>query len=166
MKRRTLLSMSVLLVPAVAACAAAAEPTAKKGAPVVKREIEKTMEQWKKELSPEAYHVLFEKGTERAFSGKYWNEHRDGVYNCAACATPLFSSADKFESGTGWPSYTRALNEQATEIIKDVSYGMVREEVVCRRCGGHLGHVFDDGPKPTGKRYCMNSVSMAFVPKP
>ncbi len=171
MRRRNFLSLSVLLLPAASALSAcssaAAEPAAQKGSPVtpVKREVVKTAEQWKKELPAESYHVLFEKGTERAFTGKLYNEHREGTYICLACKTPLFSSAAKFESGTGWPSFFQPLDAKATEIVADNAYGMVREEVVCRRCGGHLGHVFDDGPRPTGKRYCMNSVSMDFIPK-
>ena len=127
---------------------------------VVKSETE-----WKAVLTPEQYHVLREKGTERAFSGKTWDNHEHGIYVCAACGQALFSSETKFDSGTGWPSFYKPLTNGAVKDIVDKSYGMQRTEVVCSRCGGHLGHVFDDGPKPTGLRYCMNSVSMKFIKK-
>lgn len=126
--------------------------------------VVKTDAEWKKELSPLAYDVLRKKGTERAFTGETWNEHRKGTYLCAGCNLPLFASDTKFESGTGWPSFYQPLAKNRIADEKDVSYGMTRDEVLCARCGGHLGHVFEDGPKPTGLRYCMNSVSMKFVP--
>jgi len=126
-------------------------------------EISKTAEEWKKELTPEEYHVLREKGTERAFSGDLWDNKSEGIYVCAACQTKLFTSDTKFRSGTGWPSFWDVLNEDNVALVKDTSLGMVREEVVCATCGGHLGHVFGDGPKPTGLRYCINSVSLDFV---
>lgn len=118
--------------------------------------------EWKKKLSPSQYYILREKGTERAFTGKYWDNHEKGTYRCAACQQELFSSETKFESGTGWPSFYQPLNKSAVAIEKDTSLGMVREEVLCSRCGGHLGHVFNDGPKPTGLRYCLNSEALAF----
>ncbi len=130
------------------------------------KKIVKSEAEWKKQLGNGlAYQVLREKGTERAFTGKYWDNHEEGTYYCAACHLPLFSSKTKFESGTGWPSFYEPLKKAYVDDHRDVSYGMVRNEVVCARCDSHLGHVFDDGPKPTGLRYCMNSVSLTFEKK-
>ncbi len=127
------------------------------------KQIEKTAEEWKKELTPEQYRVLREKGTERAFSGQYWDHHEDGTYTCAGCGTPLFGSEQKFDSRCGWPSFYDALDPEKVEFVNDMSHGMMRTEVVCRTCGGHLGHVFEDAPQtPTGQRYCINSVSIEF----
>ncbi len=122
----------------------------------------KSEDEWKKELPQDVYEIMREKGTERAFTGKYWDHHDKGVYLCAACQLPLFESETKFESGTGWPSFYKPVSGDAVESETDRSYGMVRSEVHCARCGGHLGHVFDDGPKPTGLRYCINSASLQF----
>jgi peptide-methionine (R)-S-oxide reductase len=126
--------------------------------------VTKTEEQWKEELSPEQYEVLRRKGTEAPFTGKYVHNHDDGTYRCAACGAELFSSDTKFDSGTGWPSFTEPMVAEKVELREDNSHGMHRIEVVCRRCGGHLGHIFDDGPGPTGKRYCINSCSLDFEP--
>ena len=123
-------------------------------------EIEKPDEEWRRELTPEQYEVLRKAGTERAFSGAYWDVHDDGTYHCAACGAPLFSSDTKFDSGTGWPSFYAALDPEAVELHTDRSFGMTRTEARCRRCGSHLGHVFPDGPRPTGQRFCMNSASL------
>jgi peptide-methionine (R)-S-oxide reductase len=128
-------------------------------------EVDKTDEEWKTELAPMQYQVLRRKGTEPPFSGKYVQNHDDGTYRCAGCGAVLFSSDAKFDSGTGWPSFTEPALADAVDLHPDRSHGMVRTEVTCRRCGGHLGHVFDDGPRPTGQRYCMNSVSLEFEPK-
>jgi peptide-methionine (R)-S-oxide reductase len=122
--------------------------------------IEKTDAEWKETLTPEQYHILREKGTERAFTGKYADTHDTGVYRCAACGNPLFSSETKFESGSGWPSFYKPVAEAAVATEADNKFGMTRTEVLCARCGGHLGHVFPDGPKPTGLRYCMNSCAL------
>jgi peptide-methionine (R)-S-oxide reductase len=126
-------------------------------------QLEKTDKEWKKELSPEAYRVLREKGTERPFVNKYHNTKEQGIYECAACGNDLFSSDTKYDSHTGWPSFWAPLAKDKVKLILDKSQGMIREEVVCARCGSHLGHVFNDGPKPTGRRYCMNSVSLELV---
>jgi len=119
---------------------------------------------WKKTLTPEAFYVLRKKGTERAYTGKLTDNHRHGVYACAACGLHLFRSEDKFDSGTGWPSFFQVIHRENVDEEADNSLGETRTEVTCARCGSHLGHVFDDGPQPTGLRYCMNSVAMKFIP--
>ncbi len=125
----------------------------------------KSKEEWKKTLSPEVYNIMWEQGTERAFTGKYWDFKGDGVYKCASCGAPLFDSKTKFRSGSGWPSYWEAIHDGAVDIRLDKSFGMIREEVLCSQCGGHLGHRFNDGPPPTGFRYCINSASLQFEPR-
>ena len=127
--------------------------------------VKKTEEEWKKELTPEEYRILREKGTERAFTGKYDHFFEKGVYKCAACGNELFSSDKKYDSGCGWPAYWTPLAKDKIILKDDRSFGMTRTEVMCANCGGHLGHVFDDGPEPTGQRYCINSVSLEFVPE-
>ncbi|MGH7931898.1 MAG: peptide-methionine (R)-S-oxide reductase MsrB [Candidatus Binataceae bacterium] len=127
--------------------------------------VVKSDEEWRRLLSTEQYEVTRRKGTERAFTGRYWDFHDKGVYLCVCCGNELFNSETKFDSACGWPSFYAPLDEQQVETARDHSLGMLRTEVTCSRCGAHLGHVFDDGPNPTGLRYCMNSASLNFVKK-
>lgn len=164
MNNRLLLPLALAVVTFTSACGQHPNDM-KTPSPTNALAVMKTDAEWKKELTPEQYRVLREAGTERAFTGAYVDNHEKGVYHCAACHQALFSSDTKFESGTGWPSFYQPLEKGAVAEHTDSTFGMKRVEVVCSRCGGHLGHVFEDGPDPTGLRYCMNSVSLAFEKK-
>ena len=137
--------------------------TGKRQDEVTVEKLQKNDEDWKRQLTPEQYQVARHAGTERAFTGKYWNNHEHGLYRCVCCETALFSSDTKFESGTGWPSFYEPVAKENVSVKRDISFGMARSEVLCAKCDAHLGHVFDDGPRPTGLRYCMNSASLDFV---
>jgi peptide-methionine (R)-S-oxide reductase len=152
----------LLALPLLIGCMAPIAATAQKSGK--KHEVEKSEAEWRKLLTKEQYHVLREEGTESAFSGKYWKNHDKGIYACAGCGLELFSSDTKFESGTGWPSFWQPIERTRVDETTDTKLGMERTEVECHRCGGHLGHVFDDGPEPTGQRYCMNSAALKFIP--
>ena len=165
---------TVVLLLSAAACAAfaatAPKPASRPAAAVAPGQsdavghVEKSDAAWKAQLAPESYRVLRHAGTEIAFTGKLWNEHRAGTYACAGCGLELFTSKTKYESGTGWPSFWAPVAKNHVREVPDTSYGTVATEIRCARCDGHLGHLFDDGPRPTGLRYCMNSAALAFTP--
>jgi peptide-methionine (R)-S-oxide reductase len=129
------------------------------------KKIEKSEAEWREQLTPEQFQVTREQGTEPAFTGCYWDTKKPGLYECVCCGQPLFDSDTKFDSGTGWPSFFKPVDESRVELNRDRSHGMVRTEVVCSRCNAHLGHVFEDGPRPTGQRFCMNSAALKLVEK-
>ena len=156
---KQLIPLCIVLLFSCLSCQS--QPDKKK--PAIKYSIVKTDAEWRKQLTAEQFEVTRRKGTERAYTGKYWDNHTAGTYTCVCCALPLFNAAVKFDSGTGWPSFWRAL-PGAVGTSTDWEVGYPRTEVHCARCGGHLGHVFDDGPRPTGKRYCMNGDAMLFRP--
>jgi peptide-methionine (R)-S-oxide reductase len=172
MNRRAVLLAASLPVLAAGAVLVARSENASKGAPMTASasptashdRVIKTDEEWKKILTPEQYKVTRKAGTERAFTGPNWDNHAKGTYVCVCCDLPLFSSETKFDSGTGWPSFWQPIAKDAVQEKTDRSFFVTRTEVLCRRCDAHLGHVFDDGPKPTGLRYCMNGTAMKFIP--